>query len=95
MPWTTNCNGGTDDGIDAPAGSPALTLSRVAVGARLQWSAIPDATAYDVVRGGLAFLRSSAGNFSTSTSVCLANEPSGTHLVDSDTPSPGGGSGTW
>ena len=71
--------------------SPMLTATRVAPdSARLQWNSLPCATMYDVQRGSLGTLRSTAGNFTSATQACTANNMSGTTVTDG-TPTPAGG----
>ena len=71
--------------------SPTLTASRVPTdSARLQWNMLPCATMYDVQRGSLATLRSSAGNFTSATQACTVNNMAGSTVTDA-TPTPAGG----
>jgi hypothetical protein len=58
---------------------------------RLWWGTIGGVTAYDLVRGDLGALRSTAGNFGnpTATQLCLANDRVDTYWAQSDQPSPG------
>jgi hypothetical protein len=58
---------------------------------QLSWNAVPDAAAYDVVVGRLSELHASGGDFTASTTGCLANDTDATNATD-DTPlDPGGG----
>jgi uncharacterized membrane protein len=76
----------------APTGLVVLLADKPAPGtARLSWSAIAGATGYDVVRGSLAALRSSGGNFSAATNACLEDDLTATTRDDGDTPDPGDG----
>lgn len=75
------CTAGT------PTGTPVLRVEKD----RLDWSDLPSAGAYDVVRGGLTSLRASAGDFSTSTSDCVADDHELTTLTTLDEPPPGEG----
>lgn len=70
----------------APTGSPTLSLTADPGGTTVSWAAIPVATAYDLVRGPLSGLRSSGGNFTTSTNACLADDVAGTTFLDSALP---------
>jgi hypothetical protein len=82
-----DCNSYVDDGIPAPGG---LTLLSATV-ASLFWTPVPDATAYDVVRGDLATLHASR-DFSVATTDCLANGLPVTSLADPGMPTlPGDG----
>jgi hypothetical protein len=61
-------------------------------GVRVGWERDPYASGYDVIRGSVATLRSSHGDFTTSTSSCLVNDGSLTWYEDPDAaPS----EGTW
>jgi spore coat protein A len=62
---------------------------------RLWWGSIAGATSYDVVRGSLAALRSSGGNFAspTVTQLCAANNRTETFWIPAETPAPG--EGVW
>jgi len=65
---------------------------RLTVGPELLWwSSVPAATGYDLVRGDLPLLQSSAGNFTTATQACLANNSTPTSLPFASTPAIGGG----
>jgi N-acetylneuraminic acid mutarotase len=75
----------------APAGSPALTVSRSGSDAVFAWAPLLGATAYDAVEGGLLSLRSSGGDFTSSVLTCLANDDSATSVAASGTPTPGDG----
>ena len=56
-----------------PVGTPqALTLSKSAGNGVLQWAALAGATAYQVIRGSLATLRGSGGDFSAAVDGCEA-----------------------
>jgi hypothetical protein len=99
-PSAETCNGiddncdGTIDNAAAPTGVPAVSASRLgATTARLTWPAVPVATGYDIVRGSVVALRSSGGNFTTSTINCLANDLAPT--TADDTASVPVGQGFW
>ena len=57
----------------------------------MTWELDPAALSYDVLRGSLGSLRSSHGNFATSTTNCLADNEQFPWLDDPD-PGPAGGS---
>jgi hypothetical protein len=60
-----------------------MSVSRPsATTARLSWPAVPVATGYDIVRGSVVALRSSGGNFTTSTINCLGNNLAATTADD-------------
>jgi hypothetical protein len=50
-------------------------------------------TGYDVVKGGLASLHWSYGDFSVATTDCLANDVTATSVQDADLPA--AGEGLW
>jgi cysteine-rich repeat protein len=62
---------------------------------RLWWANAPGATSYDVVRGSLDQLRSTAGNFASPlvTQLCLANNRVESSWAHTETPS--AGQGLW
>ncbi len=80
-----DCNGWVDD-APAPSGRPSISLSRQGATATLSWGAVPFATAYDVVRGGLGVLRSTAGDFAAATDGCVANDLVATTIDDATGP---------
>jgi hypothetical protein len=82
-----DCNGEVDEDVVAPSGTPVLRVDKTV----LSWTAIAGATGYDVVRGGLGALRQTAGDFTTSTEECLANDLPDTSLPYAAMPSPGQG----
>ncbi len=66
-----------------------LTVQRT----RVWWSSVGSAASYDLVRGDLGELRSTAGDFSDTlvTRTCLANDQPETFFVDAADPLPGEG----
>jgi probable HAF family extracellular repeat protein len=78
--------------VSAPTGIPQLLAAKPTAGnARLVWSAVGAAAGYDLVRGSLAVLKSSHGDFSAATTGCLENDLTATTRDDADTPSAGDG----
>lgn len=73
----------------APAGTPTLTVERSADHALLSWTAVADATAYDVVRGDPSSLRGTGGDFGAAVQGCVADDRTTTSLAVPDMPSPG------
>jgi hypothetical protein len=57
-----------------PADPPLLMLDKSGSDAELNWSAVAGATVQDVVYGSLDDLRTSGGDFATSTRDCLADK---------------------
>jgi len=86
-----DCDGSIDNGIPAPSGHPSLSESKSGTTSQLSWSAVSGVTGYDVVKGDLGTLRSTSGNFTTSTTSCLGNDLTGTTASDPSVPGPGGG----
>jgi len=74
------------NGVTPP---PGITLSITPGG--LSWSPVAGATAYDVVRGDLAALRASAGDFTSSTDACVGDDVASTSLAFADEPAVGQG----
>lgn len=72
-----------DDGAGAPGTTQGVTFPSKN---SLAWSAVAGADAYDAVRGRMALLSLSAGDFSTSTEYCLANDTPLTHVPDGQVP---------
>ena len=62
---------------------------------RLWWANSAGATSYDVVRGSLDQLRSTAGDFASPlvTQLCLANNGADTYWLHAETPA--AGQGVW
>jgi uncharacterized membrane protein len=78
--------------VSAPTAIPALTVDKPAAGtAQLQWTAIGNATGYDLVRGSLSVLKSTSGNFGAAITDCLENDLADTSRDDADTPDAGDG----
>lgn len=75
----------------APAGTLTIQVDPAGVGINLSWSAAPGASSYDVVRGELALLRASSGDFSAAVTHCESNDQIG--LTYNATVNPGIGQG--
>ncbi len=58
----------------------------------LSWTARPDATTYDAVRGDLATLRGNGGSFPASLALCLENDGPDTAADEPFVPAPGSAS---
>lgn len=70
-------------------------VSLTASATEMTWGAVFGATGYDVVRGDLATLRSTAGDFAAATQACVLNgQPDGSynHAMD---PALAAGQGYW
>ena len=75
-----------------PSGSPGLTAGKTGSSdVLLSWTALPGATSYDIVQGGLTALRSTSGNFQSATQACIANNTTATSFTTSGTPNAGDG----
>jgi N-acetylneuraminic acid mutarotase len=74
-----DCNLAVDDGIPAPTDVPEVSARKIGSTQELPFNAIPGLT-FDVVTGSLPDLRASGGDFSTSTTACLANDLDGTSV---------------
>ncbi|MBD3867991.1 MAG: metallophosphoesterase [Acidobacteria bacterium] len=72
-----------------PAETTGLTVG--ADHASLNWSAVPAAEQYDVVRGDLVTLRSTGGDFSAAVIGCVESGSLDTSSSDGTVPSPGNG----
>jgi len=79
-----NCDTFVDNGAPAPSAVTSLTLAKPSPGlARLSWPSVPNATRYDVIRGTISTLRSTAGNFTTAALNCISNDQSSLTADDS------------
>jgi arylsulfatase A-like enzyme len=56
---------------------------------RLDWHEPPDATSYDVIRGDVATLLATGGDYSAATDTCLANDLGQSSVTDTAPPSSG------
>jgi hypothetical protein len=88
-----DCNGTADNGFPAPGTLTSLSaLDNVGNLARFRWGAVTGADRYDVLRGDLAKLHSSAGDFAFSSQACVANDGTVTNFAETD---PGPTPGMW
>ncbi len=82
-PW---CEVGLDCLSLIPAtAAPARPALRVNLDS-LDWASAANSVTYDVVRGDLAALRASGGNFSVATTDCLADDLQSNKLIDTFVP---------
>ncbi len=75
----------------APGSIPADTPTLDVRASVVAWSAVGGAMSYDLVRGGLAALGASGGNFATSTTTCLGSALPGNSIPYTETPPSGDG----
>lgn len=84
-----DCDGTTDEGAPSPG---AVSGAGFAADHRtLSWDATPGADTYDLIRGDLATLAQTAGEFSQAVETCLAASHAGTSWDDPEEPAPGAG----
>ena len=74
-----------------PTQSSSITVMQYNAQSYIYWSAVANATSYDVVYGSLNSLRTSGGNFGVATSGCLAGGATSMPVMHGVTPPVGGG----
>ena len=84
-----DCDGATDEGYAVPAGTTGLVVESNKQ--TMSWDAVLQADRYDVVKGDVAALRSSGGDFASSLVGCLENDSVDARSDDSLAPAPGEG----
>jgi hypothetical protein len=62
----------------APSGTPLLATEKSPGSIALSWTPLAGATRYDVVRGSLAVLRATGGNYTSATEECVSDNLPGT-----------------
>jgi hypothetical protein len=77
--------------LPLPTGSSTITEGKNAGTTTISWTSLPNASVYDLVRGNLSTLRSSAGDFSAATESCLADNEAATTFTDGTIPAAGSG----
>lgn len=81
-----DCDGAVDNAV-APGILTTVTMAKQVDGSSsLNWSISIVAQTYDVTRGSLDALRSTAGDFTSSTNLCLGNDTAATTVVDAAVP---------
>lgn len=83
-----DCDGTVDDGAGGPGRILELLLPVLNT---LEWDPVTGASSYDVVKGDLGLLRSSAGDFTTSILTCLEDNSLDASSKDDLNPSSGQG----
>jgi hypothetical protein len=74
-----------------PSGVPSLVVEGSGGATTLTWWPLEEASAYDVVRGGLNALRDSGGDFGASVNSCIADDTEVTSAEDAEVPASGDG----
>jgi len=74
-----------------PAVRPVLSAGASGADTLLSWTADEAATGYDIVRGDLAVLSGTAGDFTQAIDLCVANDRAETSVLVSQAPEAGGG----
>jgi N-acetylneuraminic acid mutarotase len=82
-----DCDGFIDN---APAGVSTLTAAKSGPAVQLAWTALLSAASYDVTRGAMETLRSSAGDFTPSVDACVASDLAANTVSDATAPPAGG-----
>lgn len=80
-----DCDSSIDEGFATPGATTGLafqTKSKVT----FSWTAVIPSTSYDTVKGNLAALKSTNGDFSTTIITCLENNDTGTLATDTENP---------
>jgi hypothetical protein len=84
-----DCDGGVDEDFATPG--PVSQLMFGTDSQQMTWGSVPLADSYDLVKGGLMMLLSSAGDFSSSLLGCLENDGLDTGASDAAIPAAGRG----
>lgn len=86
-----DCDGSVDNAV-APGILATVTMAKQVDGSSsVNWSTLIVAQTYDVTRGSLGALRSTAGDFTSSTNLCLGNDIAASAVVDAAVPEAGAG----
>jgi hypothetical protein len=81
QPSTYTCTAGTP-GYGCGSASPTANVASTGSSTQISWSVIFGVTSYDVVKGNIASLRSSGGDFTASTTACLGSDVTATSVAD-------------
>ena len=82
-----------DNGDGIPDSCEVITLTVDTTD--VLWTSVPNAIGYDLIRGDLGLLGSSAGNFTTATEECLGNDLVTTSLSNAIVDPFPPGAGSW
>jgi hypothetical protein len=85
-----DCDGVLDTDAPVPGSTPVLLLDREAGDDRLDWSKVPGATGYDLIRGDLSALIAD-GDYTPAVDVCLLDDTQATSTTDGTLPEIGEG----
>jgi glucose/arabinose dehydrogenase len=80
---------GTVDNAAVPPGRPSVMVAPSAPDPVLSWTPVASATAYDIVGGDVALLRSTTGDFTAAVDQCAGNNQPGSSLSLVGTPAAG------
>jgi len=76
-----DCNGVIDD-VPSPGAVAGLEVSLQPGSVRIAWEGVAGTAVYDTIRGNLAVLESSGGDFTAAMSGCLANDTTAQETLD-------------
>jgi len=85
-----DCDGAVDN-VPLPSAMATLSVAKIDGSSEWSWTALPNATGYDVTRGDLGALRVWDGDFAQATQSCVASEVGSPSVVDAETPAEGAG----
>jgi hypothetical protein len=83
---TDRCSGWNVDDVEVWGVPDSILINLTMDDTELTWNAVPGAVGYDIVRGDLAMLRSTGGDFTPATTSCVEDDIAGTTLGYTDTP---------
>jgi hypothetical protein len=83
---TDRCSGWNVDDVEVWGVPESIRINLTMDEAEVTWNAVPGAVGYDVVRGDLAMLRNTGGDFTAATNSCMADDTGETTLGYTDTP---------
>ncbi len=90
-PYGVKTDWNCDPAPTVPAATPTLSVTKSGAAVSLAWNTVAGASGYDIVRGDLAQLRVSLGNFAAATEECLETQRTTSSLTVSGTPLAGNG----
>jgi hypothetical protein len=84
-----DCDQAIDEDVAVPAAVAPVQASKSGTDISLAWDVVAAAQSYDVVRGGLASLLASEGDFSIATNGCIADDVAAGPVDDGELPPSG------